>query len=932
MYQELKPIHNHPKCLTMKSERQIRRSNSMDDRRSLDDGDAECTTSENSSWWEPTVKKMGQNQLDNVESGSKIVLLLHILAYASKLGEKVLIFSQCLKTLDLIEHVLAIDNWKQKVKSLECFKGMSLGGWKKNQDFLRIDGDISGSSRGELVDAFNSTDTDGNFRAFLISSLAGGVGINLTAASRVVLVDSHFNPSVMTQAVFRAYRYGQEKPVFCYRLLTEGTIEEKVCKCICVDKHLAMALPNNFVCIDGRSVNKTGISLRVIDSKSINRCFSQKELADLQKSLLWAQCDRCGKWRMLLGESQDDLPDVWFCEMNSDTRNNNCKNPERDQLWYENNCNLDQAPSPEKHNDKETTKTETPAVIEDELLRHLLTVSDRSQGTSLVSRHYYHDSLLRTTQDSVEEVDMARQWLEEAAKQEREVQNCSDLQKTAEVIATINHTPTNYQGLSMPHLQFQANVYSTHVNLSGWMPPFVNVPSTESTMKLGFALQTPPPPTVANFPSLPFNAFQNGLPMVPTVNSNLVVAAQLQGNNASVPVLSSDGFSSMSLDDNGLNKGSFEVSGTGTTTKLGNSSFIPANAQSSDARNRQSQDPEKEVKVEIQEKASVVALANPSTVASHQKNETESNIIYRSIRGKDNVSSRPQSVERDTPKAPMMPPSNVQSSDVGNGESQVASMENEEKSLLGNRPMGTFYQNVETKAGMHQAVKNEENVPLLPQTIDKGISIDLSTLPAVNAQDIDIRNGQNQAPAKESKVKSIGQVSSGASYKMDKPEAKITVQSTSIAETVSFYSPTNEKEIPNSYHDNDVTARVADNSKNRYPGITGTTEDPTIFSGPPRGKGARLVAMKTASPLQISKRTPSVASPDLPKVTTTQLSDPDDVGTGVNLSTRRSLTGGESPQDPQRIQASNRSTDERSTILVIDLTGSDDDDDGATYI
>jgi transcriptional regulator ATRX len=92
---------------------------------------------------------------------------------------------------------------------------------------------------------------------FLISSKAGGIGITLTGANRVVLLDSHFNPTIMTQALYRCYRYGQEKPVYVYRLLAEGTGDEK---------------------IYSRSVNKQGLSLKVLDGKTINRHFSEKEL------------------------------------------------------------------------------------------------------------------------------------------------------------------------------------------------------------------------------------------------------------------------------------------------------------------------------------------------------------------------------------------------------------------------------------------------------------------------------------------------------------------------------------------------------------------------------------------------------------------------------------------------------------------------------
>ena len=169
-FSELRPIHNHPFCLQMGSERQSKSETSSSDEEQ-EDG--------KTPWWESICNK--GNLVEDIESGYKIVLLLHILAYASKLGEKVLIFSQCLKTLDYLEKVLAVDDWKSRVPSLEFFDDMELGGWKKSRDYLRIDGEIHSSERGGLVDEFNRSD-GGGVRAFLISSLAGGIGINLVRA------------------------------------------------------------------------------------------------------------------------------------------------------------------------------------------------------------------------------------------------------------------------------------------------------------------------------------------------------------------------------------------------------------------------------------------------------------------------------------------------------------------------------------------------------------------------------------------------------------------------------------------------------------------------------------------------------------------------------------------------------------------------------
>ena len=92
--------------------------------------------------------------------------------------------------------------------------------------YCRIDGSTSSNDRQDQIRQFNDPRSDKHI--FLISTKAGGVGINLTAASRVVVFDVSWNPSDEAQAIFRAYRYGQTRPVVIYRLVAEGTPEEKI--------------------------------------------------------------------------------------------------------------------------------------------------------------------------------------------------------------------------------------------------------------------------------------------------------------------------------------------------------------------------------------------------------------------------------------------------------------------------------------------------------------------------------------------------------------------------------------------------------------------------------------------------------------------------------------------------------------------------------
>lgn len=88
--------------------------------------------------------------------------------------------------------------------------------------FVRLDGKCSGPAR---LAALHRFDSDPSCHVFLLSSKAGGVGLTITAATRVLLLDSSFNPADEHQAIGRAYRYGQKKPVFVYRLIAEDTLE-----------------------------------------------------------------------------------------------------------------------------------------------------------------------------------------------------------------------------------------------------------------------------------------------------------------------------------------------------------------------------------------------------------------------------------------------------------------------------------------------------------------------------------------------------------------------------------------------------------------------------------------------------------------------------------------------------------------------------------
>src|SRR5258708_17878371 len=116
-------------------------------------------------------------------------------------GQKVLVFSQFVEMLDLLRPILRERGWKL----------FYLTGHTEN--------------RGELVREFQSAK---GAAVFLISLKAGGFGLNLTAASYVVLFDPWWNPAVETQAIDRTHRIGQVNKVIAYRLLIKNSIEEKI--------------------------------------------------------------------------------------------------------------------------------------------------------------------------------------------------------------------------------------------------------------------------------------------------------------------------------------------------------------------------------------------------------------------------------------------------------------------------------------------------------------------------------------------------------------------------------------------------------------------------------------------------------------------------------------------------------------------------------
>lgn len=139
-----------------------------------------------------------------VTSSGKMLLLDRLLPRLFTTNHKVLIFSQFATQLDILQdYCTRLRNWP----------------------VCRIDGSVPQSTRQEQITAFNNQD---DHRIFLLSTRAGGQGINLASADTVILFDSDFNPQQDLQAQDRCHRIGQKRPVLIYRLATRNTVEESL--------------------------------------------------------------------------------------------------------------------------------------------------------------------------------------------------------------------------------------------------------------------------------------------------------------------------------------------------------------------------------------------------------------------------------------------------------------------------------------------------------------------------------------------------------------------------------------------------------------------------------------------------------------------------------------------------------------------------------
>jgi hypothetical protein len=172
--------------------------------------------------------------LDPVAS-CKTAFVLHFVATVAAKGHRTLIFSQSRVMLDGLQAALS----------------------SAGHRLCRIDGGVATAERARLVAKFQG---DATIPVFLLSSAVGGLGLTLTGADRVIIVDPSWNPAADAQSVDRAYRMGQTRDVAVYRLITSGTVEEKIYR---------------------KQVFKAGLSIAGTSGGDVARYFTSGELRDL---------------------------------------------------------------------------------------------------------------------------------------------------------------------------------------------------------------------------------------------------------------------------------------------------------------------------------------------------------------------------------------------------------------------------------------------------------------------------------------------------------------------------------------------------------------------------------------------------------------------------------------------------------------------------
>ncbi|XP_058816555.1 transcriptional regulator ATRX homolog [Topomyia yanbarensis] len=265
-YTFLRKIWTHPIVLERAWETALKKKGHVPKRRTglrghaspdEDDDDVDNARSITNIWWKQIISS---DDLESLFPSNKMLLLFEILKICQERREKCLIFSGFVMVLNMVEHFMkSIHEQNRNPKARSYGLSRFQGPWRPGVDYYRIDGGTPMSSRQDMITKFNDPQNHVT-RTFLISTKAGGLGINLVGANRVIILDTSWNPATDQQGIFRVYRLGQQKTCYIYRLLALHTMEEKVYS---------------------RAVTKQAMSHRVADKKQVDRNYNMAELEEL---------------------------------------------------------------------------------------------------------------------------------------------------------------------------------------------------------------------------------------------------------------------------------------------------------------------------------------------------------------------------------------------------------------------------------------------------------------------------------------------------------------------------------------------------------------------------------------------------------------------------------------------------------------------------
>ena len=230
-----------------------------------------------------SIVNQSNNYKSRINDSGKLEFITHLLRLQDQENQqnpsaasKTLIFSRSKKILSIIQEYLEMEL-----------------GFTKNTNFMRLDGDVKPAHRQNIINGFNHLES---VKVMLLTTQVGREGLTLTSANRVVIFDPAWNPSEDAQAVDRAYRIGQKRHVVVYRLITCGTVEEKMYR---------------------RQIHKSGIIKTSTDKMDHDsrRYFSSTDLTDLFEVDDFRKSETCDKLIELHGGlDSEDGKESWLID------------------------------------------------------------------------------------------------------------------------------------------------------------------------------------------------------------------------------------------------------------------------------------------------------------------------------------------------------------------------------------------------------------------------------------------------------------------------------------------------------------------------------------------------------------------------------------------------------------------------------------------